>query len=84
MKATSFSLIARGQSFSMRINSVSIEAVSTVSLAEFVLDAVALRFVSTSAGLQPLKIIKENTSEKTDKNPFRVMINSFAATPESS
>jgi len=83
MEATSFSLIARGQSFSMRINSVSIEAVSTVSLVEFVLETGALRFVSTAAGLQPLKIIKENTSEKTDKTPFRVMIHSFVATPKS-
>jgi hypothetical protein len=84
MAATSFSLIARGQSFSMRISSVSIEAVSTVSLVEFVLETGALRFVSTAAGLQPLKMIKENTSEKTDKNPFRVMIHSFVTTPKSS
>jgi hypothetical protein len=65
-------LITRGQSFSIRIISVWIAAVSTVSLPEL-LFGTAAGFVS-AAGWQPLKMNSENNKQRPAKKPFRFIV----------
>src|SRR6266545_3055399 len=65
---TSFSLTTRGQSSSIRVNSVSIAAVSTVSAVG--LAAGAIVFAFSAAFWQPPKSTKEKINDSMTKTPF--------------